>query len=185
VVVSVLVLGGVGYGIYAIVKGGSKGLPSGWKEYTFTKDKFKAAFPESPEVRDMSQLGTRLPAGLTGTAYMAKTKDGSGGVIVMAMQLPVSITPRQKDEMIGAIRQSLVRGATRNNNIQLSQPKQITWAGQKAEEALMEEPGGKGRAVIRYMLTETGVYAAMLGSDDGQLDRDVENAFFNNFQLLK
>ena len=168
------------------MKGGSKGLPSGWKEYSFNKDKFKAAFPDPPEVKDMGHMA-QLPRGASATGYIAKLGEGSGGVFVVALQIPMDFSVAQKDFLMGEFRRGMTSGASKRNNVRLSQPRQVTWAGQKAEEVTMEEtgPGKSGGAVIRYMITEGGGYIAFVGTDTGRLSSDIENAFFDSFRLLK
>jgi hypothetical protein len=183
VVVSVLLLGGVGYGIYALAKGGSKSLPAGWKEYTFKNDGFRAAFPESPEVQDIGNR-TGAPRGVTVTGYMAKTGGGSGGVGLMVMKLPSDMPRSEKDTLLEQFRRSMTPGSP--NGTQLSKPRSVTWAGQKAEEITLEQISGSKRgAIVRYMFTETTGYIAVLGTDDGRLSSDLERTFFDSFQLLK
>ena len=46
---SLALLGGIGFGIYALVGGLKASVPDGWVEYKSEKDNFRAYFPEKPK----------------------------------------------------------------------------------------------------------------------------------------
>jgi len=182
------VLGGVGYGIYALVsKGKRTAPPPGWKEYTYSKDGFKAYFPSEPEVQELGRQAS--PGGsMTLTAYLAKLREGGKGdegfVGVLVVRFPSGLFgPRMRDLMLAEMRNKMTG---RPGDTRLSSPRQLTWAGYQAEEFTMEGLGsGRGAAVMRYVVTDSAAYFAVLGSDYGRLKPEEEKAFFDNFVLLK
>ena len=72
-----LALGGIGYGIYALVGGGKAAVPKGWVEYKSDSDKFKAYFPAKPG-EPLTIPGDREISGVESvTLHMMDTKGNS------------------------------------------------------------------------------------------------------------
>ena len=152
-----------------------------------SKDGFKAYFPSEPEVEELGRQA--IPGGsMTLTAYHAKfreqvkAEEGLVGVIVVRFP-PGLFGPRMREVLLGEMRNKMLGRA---GDTRISSPRQLTWAGYQAEEFTMEETGGgRGAAVMRFVVTDSAAYFVVLGSENGRLKPEDEKAFFDNFELLK
>jgi hypothetical protein len=182
----ILVLGGLGYGIYALVGGGSKApVPAGWVEYTSDSDKFKAYFPEKPESNSFP-AGQREEGIESISMHMLDMKKSTQRMVgVIVVKFKSGSTSAERDKAMEKMRKSFAEGG----DGRASEPRSVKWAGQKASEIILEDiksPGGKkAGGVVRYFATDTHAYVAILASEAGRLKPEEENGFFDNFQLLK
>lgn len=181
-----VLLGGIGFGIYALVGGLKASVPSGWVEYKSEKDNFRAYFPEKPQ-------SNSFPAGLGGkegvesiSMHMTDRKDSSKrmvGVIVITFKTGSSAADR--DKMMEEMRKSF----SEDRDNRTSDPKSVRWAGHKAQEVVFDDLKGTGNkksgGVIRYFATDTHAYIGIIGSESGRMKSEEENGFFDNFELLK
>jgi hypothetical protein len=80
---SLLLLGGIGYGVYALLGGAlapKSAPPAGWKEYTYKDDNFKAYFPKEPQLLGTMQFGRgNNPFGGAGKPVGGGNLFGGGG----------------------------------------------------------------------------------------------------------
>ena len=178
----ILVLGGIGYGIYALVGGGKAAVPKGWVEYTSKEDKFKAYYPETPKSSSFPALKEGVESM---TIHMSGTLGGNKTVGVFVFKFSSGSTAAQRDTVMDDMRSSFAK----DSGGKASEPRSVRWAGHKAQEVVFEETrsaGGKkgGGGVIRYFATDTHAYIGIIGGESGRLKREEEDGFFDNFQLL-
>jgi len=182
-----VVLLGVGFGIYALVGGGKARVPPGWVEFTSEQDSFKAYFPE--KVRPRPGPGRLLIPDVESVTEYAVTPKGRTrdlvGVIVL--KFDPGLSPERRDYALQSIREQVVERAYSK----VSSPRPVKWAGRSAQEFIVEDvldnPGGRtGGGLIRLVATDTRIYIGLIGSlHGGRLGRDEENGFFDNFEILK
>src|SRR5262245_11870534 len=204
VIGGLVLLGGVGYGVYALAskkegsgsdsaeKGAPSGLPwggsgsglntlgkipPGWQQFSYPKDGFRAYLPGEPFIQGDGGY----------TEYWSPDPRGGGGAVDTCVFLQVihfggTATDAQKREILAHARAG--HGGS-------SSVRQVTWAGQKAEEVTTgrdtnPDVGEMGGAVIRTMIVGDTAYIAVVGSvRSGRARRDHAAAFFDNFELLK
>lgn len=181
-----LVLGGIGYGIFALVGGTKAAVPKGWVEYKSESDNFKAYFPKKPE----SQT---IPAGLGGDpnaeSISIHTLDPNEGerkiVAVIVIKFKSGAAETDREKAMKKFRQNF----SDKRDSQVSAPRSVRWAGHRADEITIEETGSgskRGGGVMRYFMTDTRAYIAIIGSmTSGRMTREEEDGFFDNFELLK
>jgi hypothetical protein len=184
----IVLLGGVGYGIYALVGGGKAAVPKGWVEYTSDSDKFKGYFPTKPA------NPRTLPVGLGGmsevesvTMHMAEPK-GEGALIagVIVVKFKSGISPADRDKAMDTFRSKF----SEKENSRISKPRSVRWGGKKAEEISIDEAGAnanskKGGGVMRYFITDTHAYFGIIGTDHaGPPKQEDVDGFFDNFEFL-
>jgi hypothetical protein len=185
----IVLLAGLGYGIYALVGGGSKApVPAGWVEYKSDSDKFKAYFPSKPG-EPMT-----MPAGLGGmtgvesvTMHMVQSKGDSpltAGVIVLKFKSGMSSAER--DKAMEPFRGNFSKGS----DALISSPRSVRWGGKKAEEITIGDKGTsangkKGGGVIRYFTTDTHAYIGIFGTENaGAPKQEDVDGFFDNFEFF-
>jgi hypothetical protein len=202
-----LVLGGIGYGVYALVSkksdsasGGSGGgggggtkaaVPAGWVEYKSESDKFKAYFPETPQAITLPGGGAGGVAAVESVGmHMMNPKKGAGPLLgVIVLKFKPGTSAADKERAMAVFRQ----GMGKKGDSKISEPRSVTWAGQSAQELTIEDAsrpntktGGKGAGVMRYMTTDTAAYIAIIGTENaGRAKPEEESGFFDNFELLK
>ena len=183
---SLLVLGGVGFGVYALVsrdKGGASAEkksdpPAGWKQFTYRKDKFKAYFPNEPSVSEMS--GGRAPAGigvmnLPSPATVYLPRDFGPGTKVAVVVTRVSPDPETQAESRRQFRDILLRQGLSAGS------KTVKWLGVDADEFNSSEGASTRIAFVgqkMYLATINAINGARVSSDEVK-------GFFDNFELLK
>jgi hypothetical protein len=186
-----VIAGLLGWGVYALVtkgkKSGSSTPPSGWKEFIYKDNGFKAYFPKEPTFRTGSNSPIPLSDVDTATIYGI---DGWGTgdrklIMVAVLRFRNGNAPPDLDKAINELKDRSGKADTR-----VSGPRTLTWAGQKAREITMEpidnQVGGKqGRIVVRYTVVNSRGYLAMIGGENADALRDEESGFFNNFEFLK
>jgi len=178
VLVGLVVLGGVGFGIYRMIGGGKAPLPPGWKEYTYKDDNFKAAFPKEPQVgRDpFGELGG-FGADFGGGAASATTY--TCGNFSEPLQIRVQVL-RYKSGIPSQVRSRFAEARNNDGVEAKANIKTVRWLGVSATEASM--PG----VVNRIALTDNAIYVAVITSaNGGKIKPEEEAAFFTNFELLK
>jgi hypothetical protein len=178
VLVSLVALGGIGYGVYSLLGGGKKGPPAGWKEYTYKDEGFKAYFPQEPTVhRDKNVFGGNA-FGAGGAGSVSHFSCGKGGDSVR-IEIEVihfaSGLPSQFRDAAG----SKVEGIASGIKVPGLETRSVTWLGVKATE--VTTPQG----MMRLAITEKGMYQATIGAGNGRAKPDEEAGFFDNFQLVK
>lgn len=205
-----LLLGGVGYGVYALAfkktetaagSGGSGGgsgsssnpnVPAGWIDYKPPFTGFKAYFPVTPEPKP---LGPLAPDAVVYEGENKALKTGCA-VIVFLSSAPIPANKRKEE-----CEEKLKTLLTIAHGKELSH-KDATLSGLPAVEYLVEVPpesspppkgktGGEatdksmGRSVLRVMATENKVYIAAVSCDTGMPTTEWINGFFDNFQVVK
>jgi hypothetical protein len=191
VIFGVALVGGVGYGVYALIgkKSGSDSAkttrpPRGWREYSYPEDGFKASFPAAPEITREEEPGP-VPFGpLAGISAMCRYRSrggpGAAEVMVMVGRIPASLPQADRDRLVAEFRRIVQAEFTRP-----PQMKTVTWLGQQVIELSGDE------ATVRVVATETAVYLAGISAQasDGhtvvRADPNKEKAFFDNFVLLR
>ncbi|MCI0705273.1 MAG: hypothetical protein L0241_29795 [Planctomycetia bacterium] len=192
---ALLVLGGVGYGVYALAikkkddtantgGGGTPAkaaVPTGWVEHTSEKDKFKAYFPKQPLIGPDAP-----PGGFPGAKPKSVTAYAVGGpaddfrIILFVAQMQSGATPADIESVAEVFNQGW-RGAAN------SKEGTATWASRPAKEFVVEKKNIKGPSsgiLVRQMSTDAAVYGVAIFNRNGPVPSDVINGFFDNFELL-
>jgi hypothetical protein len=192
---SVLLLGGAGIGIHALIRGSNTGgtntdgsnpgglnpgglnvgvlkapVPKGWVEYTFREDGFRMPFPEPPG-RDEIPSGGRSWWRISRN-YRAGEEDG----VDVAVRVEVYTFRRR----LSADEQEIVM------KDMLGVPslmKSVRWVGRSVKEKVMLK--GDSEYVDRYFTTETRFYNVMVCSPKDGRKREIRDGVLDNFQLLE
>jgi hypothetical protein len=188
-----ILLGVVGYGIYAIAnrntlsgsdyvwKGPRTPPPPGWQQYTFAQDHFKAYLPVEPNVfRGMQPPGSPFLADRSsdfstyfssGSHYLCGASHTSIiGIKVYQLKPGVRLKGRWDTDMPPDGPLPMDMGDFRA----------ITWFGTKAYQLSSK------REASRYVLTDVGFFAVSITSRNGtRTTPEEENGFFDNFELVK
>jgi hypothetical protein len=179
-----VLLGAVGFGIYALVGGSKAPVPEGWVEYTSTEDKFRAYFPEKPEPRTIPTMEDGVESI---TFYSSDVKISTQRVVMVQVhKFESGSTAAQREKVMEKIRKVPAEDKSKGR---VSGPHSIRWAGYKAQEFILEDapmPGGKrAGGVVRFFATDTHAYIAVLVAEGGRMSRAEEDGFFDNFEVLK
>ena len=199
--VGLLVLGGVGYGIYELTKkdetakpnpnppGPPIGLPApgvplgkqgpmdGWVEYSSDQDKFRIRLPKQMEVKD---------AGAGRREYLCENRDLIVNILASEIKpdTPPGTDTRKQIETV--VLQTFKKNPKNKNVSQ----REIQYLGQTILEITTEDeipdPAGKpekAKAVFRVVAFEKKVYTIMVGSTEASVPS--ADAVFDTFQLLK
>jgi hypothetical protein len=184
---SLVVLGGIGVGIYALVS--KDGLfakkaapPEGWKQFTYEKDNFKAYFPSEPSVNSMDGFGAgfgglnALGANVPSSFSMYLPRDlfapVHASVIVVRYSSPLSKTERN------SMRDAMLKKRDRDFG-EVRDIKSVRWLGVDADEVVSQ------RNLARVALVGNTLYVAEIGASNGRATSAEENGFFDNFELMK
>jgi hypothetical protein len=178
---SLLALGGIGYGVYAMLGGKKTALPPGWKEYTYANDGFKAAFPKEPQVTDMIGLGGGKGAGGFpgfGAGDMGSVNHYTSGgasdavhIQVIVYRFPSGIPSMFRDQMAQGFRD--MPGLPAGPGVET---KSVKWMGESATEVATPN------SLMRLAVTDRAVYQAVITGKNGRrATSDEEKAFFDNF----
>jgi hypothetical protein len=188
VIGSILALGGIGYGIYAMLGGSKTPLPPGWKEYTYQDDGFKAAFPTEPQVSRMGDVMGAMGAGKGGGGVGGFPGFDAGGmgslnmytsggfndavhIEVTVYRFPSGVPRAFRDQMAQGIRN--MPGVPGGLGVET---KSVRWMGESATEIVT--PG----LVTRIAITDKAMYQAAIGGKGGRRTTpEEEKAFFDNF----
>jgi hypothetical protein len=183
----IVVLGGVGYGIYAMMGGSKTAPPEGWKEFTYKDDGFKAYFPKEPKVHRDSMDGMGIP-GMGGNPIgpgvnfsmesMATYSCGDFNDPITINVMVVRYKGKLPPEFTDKIEEGLEKfGAAEMKQMGL-EVKTVKWLGVKATELSTPEN------VTRMAYTDSGMYSATLMAKGRKRppDKDVAG-FFDNFVL--
>ena len=184
---TILVLGGIGYGIYALLGGSKSGPPAGWSEYAYRDDGFKAYFPKQPQVDRMGGIPGGFDGGGAGgfpgfgggggggtgsmTVYGSGDFNDSVHINVAVFQFPSGIPSALRNQMTQGFES--MPGVPKAFGIET---KSVRWMGVKATE--IAHPGG----VMRIAVTDKAMYQATIsGKNGGRATRAEEDGFFDNF----
>jgi hypothetical protein len=191
-----LILGAVGYGVYALAfkkpdearsGGGSGGSddskpagPPGWVEYTSEEDGFRAYFPSEPQARPRKLPNTKLPPARSITQY---TSDGPlVQVRLFVARLPPGAPPADRDAYAEDFNRAW-RG------VPGSREGSATWAGLPAREFIVTRPATKAGpgagSVVRQVTVGDTLYGVVITSPGGPVPPEVVKAFLDNFLLLR
>jgi len=184
---SIVLLGGIGYGIYALV-GGKGGLlakkappPGGWKQFTYAKDGFKAFFPSEPSVGSMDGFGGFAAVNMPGanmpgsfSIYIPRNIFAPVHASVIVVQYRGSLSSAERNRMRDLILQQ--RGHHFDDSKEI---KSVRWLGVDADEVVTP------RNLVRIALVGNTLYMAEIGADKGRASAADENGFFDNFELVK
>ena len=189
-----VLLGGLGYGIYALV-GGKKSSgdaarkappPSGWKQYSYEKDNFRAYFPQEPTADSAAGFAPFGALGFPGatvpesfTIYMPQKIDFNTPrpvVLTFVLRYTSPPTPAERQRM----RDALLKNRNRGPREIKRDVRTVRWLGVDAEEVTSELARG------RIACVGTTLYVAEIASSaGGRVTAEEENGFFDNFELLK
>jgi hypothetical protein len=209
----VLLLGGIGYGVYALAfkdsntanskttnsnsgGGGSDtqakaSVPQGWVEFKKEGAGFKAYFPVKP--KEINSLGAKIYEG-------EDTKIDCGCTVITQVTRP--IVPEKRKEAGEELAKTIfdVIGA------KILSRKDATLAGIAGTEMIVAEPDksapskgppsktksgekaegkGAGRAVFRVIISDNTLIIAGVTSDSGTPKPEWVSGFFDNFELVK
>jgi hypothetical protein len=204
-----LLVCGVGYGIYALTSGSDTSIPagldipppagsltskaevpSGWTEFRPVTGGFKAYFPSMPREKQ-TQEGTLFE----GRAYKSF-------FAVLRYPAPSNFSLNSKNDVANAIFSTAFDGYVGR---EVSR-KESTLAGMSASESTLEvfpearpigptkgKMGGKsgvqfnkpGQAILRVLSTERKLYILCIINEDGPMQPALANGFFDNFELTQ
>lgn len=191
-----LLFGLCGGGAYFLIgKGGGvfakkTPVPPGWKEYSYPNDGFKAYFPSAPEAlvnqNNPMRFGPApVGAGFGGAPEFVEVESVSvytcgdalfggqpGGVsVTITVQKFRNGVPRSLRDNVGKIS---------NAKFGNMQSRRIRWLGYDAGELVL------GNTVMRVVYTDNAQITVQLAGPNGtRATPEVENGFFDNFQLTK
>jgi hypothetical protein len=211
---SLLLLGGIGYGVYALVSGsGPKtAAPAGWKEYTYKDANFKAYFPREPQVVGTMQFGrgnnpfggAGKPVGGGGNPFgVGGGPFGGGGMPVNIEEyMPESVATYLAGDMFSdsvAINVQVMRYPSKVPSIVRNQ-----YSGDMPGEARdmarqmgvemksVRWLGERGmeltmpQGVTRTVVVDNMIYTATVSGRNGKRAKpEEETGFFDNFQVIK
>jgi hypothetical protein len=191
-----LVLGGAGYGVYALVSkksdsagGGGNGsgqkaaVPTSWVAYTAANDKFKAYFPAEPKALTLPAGPGSVPGAESVTLHMSDMKKGDGKIVgIIVLRFKPSATAAEREQAVTKFRQGMTDKGTK-----VTGPQTVNWGGQSAQELILSEASiKKGAGRLRYMTVDNLTYIGIIGTDAaGRAPAAEEDGFFDNFELLK
>jgi hypothetical protein len=201
----VLLIGGIGFAVYYVVSGtriasifgGKVKPPAGWTQFTYAEDGFKAYFPIEPAIsREVQQMGPfALPnENLTGTTYELTTGRDTNDelrVMVMVASVPPGVGPGQgvmQKSMELAV-EIMKKDLHDEGEARVTGPRSVRWLGENAWEVQIDDvrPNASPRAqfFMRYLCTDTHMYAAAIGMEDRDKLARVKDGFFDNIELIK
>ena len=117
--------------------------------------------------------------------YMVNPNGDTPGVMVAVIRLKPGMNAQTRDAILtGMNRQMSGRG-----NTNMTAPTDTTWLGRPAKQIVIEEKGvavaKKGGGLMRYVVMDDAIFFGMIGNDNGRVSAEIENGFFDNFELLK
>lgn len=191
---SLLLLAGLGYGVYALVSrsGPKTPPPPGWNEYTFKEANFKAHFPKQPTTLGGGGLGGGKGGGGFGgfgdnlgidSHFVCTCGDMFSDPV--SVQVDVMLF---KSRLPSAVRDQYANMADTFNRPDIKQfgaemaigAKSVRWLGESGTELVL--PTG----VMRMVAVDRGIYQATISGRGGRrATPEEEKAFFDNFVLLK
>lgn len=188
VIVGLLVLGGVGVGVYFLTGKGSvfakkTPVPAGWQQFSYPNDGFKAYFPSEPTKIGMDLqpgfgAGGPLPGGIDipqMESMHAYTTGGFGGKDRLTVTVEVV---RFRDKLPRSARDSL--GGQAGGRFGGGQTQQVRWLGESATEVAF------GGSLTRAVYVDKAMIVVMItGPNGGRAKPEEEAAFFDNFELTK
>ena len=189
-----LLLAGVGYGIYALTKkdetaGPNPGGPAApsnrpdplaeWADYRSERDKFK--------IRTPKPMSTKSTAG---GQREYKSQDPSGALVNVLVAEVKAGTPPGFD-LRKTMETGLIQTYKNNAKFKNVTDRPVQYLGQTVTEINIETPEGlgptgqvqKGRLAVRVVGFEKHVYVVMVGGPDSFMEN--ANAVFDTFEYLK
>jgi hypothetical protein len=192
-----LVLGAIGYGIYALVSksdtassgGGSSGgggsrtaVPAGWVEFKSDSDGFRAYFPKTPQALPFKVPNPKLPPAKSITLYTAGLPTDEMFISLFVAQLRPGSSQADRDAYAEDFNRSWRAAVGVKEGT-------ATWAGQTAKEFVITKPATKTRPesgiVVRQMTVGDNLYGVIIANGKGIPAPEMVNGFFDNFELLK
>ena len=197
VIVGLLVLGGVGVGIYFLTGKGSVfakkvPLPAGWEQQNYPQDGFSVSLPAGASHTSMPTDGLQRDLGGIGGGRNP-FGGGFGGERLPAAERFSQVTAgdwlksahaevwviRFRDKLPSSVRDSIRRAST-NMNFGGMEIRTVKWLGYDAIE--QTHPGG----VTRIVYTDRHfVMASISGPNGARAKPEEEAALFDNFELTK
>lgn len=168
----VLLMLGLGYGGYLVVRAIAKGANERWEEHTSTAGRFAVLLPKRGFTRTINE-----DRPIPGSAQKAKIEgvrlgDGREAGVCFG-DLPMAVPA---DMFLNLTVQEMQK------QIQVRQSRDVTVLGYPAKEL---EYDIKGRtALTRLVLVRTRLYEITWGAKEGKLNRDEAQKFFDSFRLL-
>ena len=192
VVGGLLLLGGLGAGVYFLAFGKSS-PPSGWTEYTYPEAGFKAYFPREPIQRSGESLGLLGELGGVGITYTFNahsTENGSAfTATVESRPLPTHVPPDKAREIVNKLSEDMEKSPP--SGMRLIEARTVTWMGHKVRELRFGMPENARRdkdmvIIHRVVVTDTHQFIGGISTEDGRkLSSRTINGFFDNIQPLK
>jgi hypothetical protein len=177
---SLLVLGGIGYGVYLLLGGGKAPTPAGWQEYTYREDGFKAAFPSEPQVLRSGDLGAaagnvQVPGfnadRASSSVYQCNDPAGNLNITVMVARTGVTVPG-----FMGGLNADLFRDAARlMPGVEVNN---VTWLGENAVEWEFKDH------VQRMVIKNDRMFTAIVRGKNGRATREEEQGFFDSFVAI-
>jgi hypothetical protein len=187
---SILVLGGIGYAIYAMLGGSKTAPPAGWTEYAYRDDGFKAHFPKEPQVSGTGDIRGGFGGGKGGGGFGGGFGDFGGDFVGGSVtnyscgnfnndsvHIEVLVT-RYPSGVPSFVRDSFAKGvdARMGGTFSGLEIKTVRWMGVKALQ--ITTPAN----VTRMAVTDKAVYHAMItGKNGSRATKQEEDGFFDNF----
>ncbi len=181
VMAGLLVLSVVGYGVFLLVNEVGEASkpksppPPGWKEFTYTDDKFKAYFPQEPW---HGTLNFNVQPMLDKLGVDVNYPESMAGYQTLTSSTHVSIlVARYKKRLSSQERSEALRTAYKDRDF--GEAKRVRWLGQSADEYIT--PG----TVMRAVVVGSMFFSAEIGNTTGGRAKPEEEAgFFDNIQIL-
>jgi hypothetical protein len=155
---------------------------SSWKPRTEQAFRFKANFPLGDPTVSPVFFGNQPKGVEEGWDYSVpvytKGDQETYRFGIRAARLRADAKPADRDETLEIFTKfRMPEGWTK------SEPKAVTWAGQKATETTWSGPDKPGKLVARQLVTDSGIYVGYV-KDLGALPAAEMGTFFDGFQLL-
>jgi hypothetical protein len=212
---SLLLLGGIGYGVYALVSGsGPKAAaPAGWKEYTLKDGNFKGYFPKEPQLLGSMQFGAGKnpfagvanPIGGGNPFGGGGNPFGGGGNAFGAV--PANIGEYMPESMSSYVSgdfndpvhidvqvmryASKVPSLVRDQYANMPSETRTVMKGFDIEVKSVRWLGERGTemvmptGVMRTVVVDKAIVIATISGLTGRAKKEEEAGFFDNFQVLK
>jgi hypothetical protein len=205
---ALVVLGGVGYGVYALAfkekdktvdKGSGDGsgtdgkakVPDGWKKVDGSAAGFTAYLPG--DAKEMSDLRGKMPLAMTGIEQQQVTKLFMGQspdktVVGMAMgatfgqDMPPAVRNTMSTMTFDMMTSGMAKGS---NKPKVLETTEVPWLGVKAKQTVLEvgQANDTGQMVVRMAVNEWGIYVGIIGMQGGRPKPEYEKALFDNFEV--
>jgi len=178
-----LVFGVLGFGIYTLVGDLGENLrtktppPTGWQEFTYKNDKFKAYLPSQPSVGSMELNFKQLLADLGSDANYPEVMTTYQSLNSTA-HVNVAVA-RYKSRLSSKDRSNALSMSLDGKKISSMEKRSVRWLGTSAEEFV------NSGALTRVAIIDNLVFVTAISNEKGgRAPPEVEAGLFDNFQIV-